>query len=83
MQKKMADFEPGQLQIGLEFVRWTFTERNNFSEGSSETKNDAQVIRVRGAAAPRVFNSNYLFISQFMIITIITVLLLLISLFSL
>ena len=37
-------------------------ERINFSEGSFETKKDAQVIRVRGAAAPRVvFNSNYLF----------------------
>ena len=28
--------------------------RNNFSEGSSEPKKDTQVIRVRGAAAPRV-----------------------------
>ena len=51
----MADFECQQLEIGLEFVRWSFTECNNFSEDSSETKKDSQVIRVRGAAAPRVF----------------------------
>ena len=51
----MADFERRQLEIGLEFVRWSFPERNNFSEGSSEPNKDAQVIRVRGAAAPRVF----------------------------
>ena len=51
----MADFERGQFEIGLEFVRWSFAERNNFSEGSFEPKKDAQVIRVRGAAAPRVF----------------------------
>ena len=44
----MADFECQQLEIGLEFVRWSFAERNNFSEGSSETKKDAQVIRVQG-----------------------------------
>ena len=56
----MADFERRQYEIGLEFVRWSFAESNNFSEGSSESKKDAQVIRVRGAA-PRVFNSNYLF----------------------
>ena len=58
----MADFERRQYEIRLEFVRWSFAERNNFSEGSFEPKKDAQVIRVRGAAAPRVFfNSNYLF----------------------
>ena len=57
----MADFERRQFEIGLEFVRWSFDERNNFSEGSSEPKKYAQVIRVQGAAAPRVFNSNYLF----------------------
>ena len=58
----MADFEHRQFEIGLEFVRWSFAERNNFSEGSSEPKKYAQVIRVRGAAAPWVFfNSNYLF----------------------
>ena len=51
----MADFERRQFEIGLEFVRWSFAERNNFSEGSSEPTKDAQVIRVRGAAAPRVF----------------------------
>ena len=51
----MADFECRQLEIGLELVRCSFGERNNFSEGSSEPKKDAQVIRVRGAAAPRVF----------------------------
>ena len=57
----MADFERRRLEIELEFVRWSFAGRNNFSEGSFKTKKDAQVIRVWGAAAPRVFNSNYLF----------------------
>ena len=51
----MADFEHRQLEFGLEFVRWSSDERNNFSEGSSKPKKDVQVIRVRGAAAPRVF----------------------------
>ena len=51
----MADFERRQIEIGLEFVRWSFAEHNNFSEGSFKPKKDAQVIRVRGAAAPRVF----------------------------
>ena len=51
----MADFERWQLEIGLEFVRWSFAERKNFSEGSYEPNKNAQVIRVRGAAAPRVF----------------------------
>ena len=51
----MADFERRQFEIGLEFLRWSFDERNNFSEGSSEPKKYAQVIRVRGAAAPQVF----------------------------
>ena len=60
--KKMADFERRQFETGLEFVRWSIVERNNSSEDSFEPKKDAQVIRVRGAAAPRVFfNSNYLF----------------------
>ena len=44
----MANFEHHQLEIGLEFVSWSFAERNNFSEGSFETKKDAQVIQVRG-----------------------------------
>ena len=51
----MANFECQQFEIGLEFVRWSFAKRNNFSEGSSEPKKDAQVIQVRRAAAPRVF----------------------------
>ena len=51
----MADFERQQLEIPLEFVRWSSDERDNFSEGSSEPKKDAQVIWVRGAAAPRIF----------------------------
>ena len=51
----MADFKRRQFEIGLELVRWSFIEHNNFSEGSSEPKKDAQVIRVRGVAAPRVF----------------------------
>ena len=63
----MADFERRQFEIGLESVHRSFAERNNFSEGSYEPKKDAQVIRVRGAAAPRVFfNSSYLFISNSM-----------------
>ena len=44
----MADFERRQFEIGPEFVRLSFAERNNFSEGSFEPKKDAQVIRVRG-----------------------------------
>ena len=51
----MADFERRQLEFGLEFVRWSSDERNNFREGSSKPKKDVQVIRVQGAAAPRVF----------------------------
>ena len=51
----MADYERRQLEIGLEFVRRNSAERNNFSEGSSEPKKDVQIIRVRGSAAPRVF----------------------------
>ena len=38
--KNMADFERRQLEIRLEFVRWSFTERNNSSEGSFEPKKD-------------------------------------------
>ena len=34
---------------------WCFTERKNFSEGSTKPKKDAQVIQVWGAAAPRLF----------------------------
>ena len=51
----MADFECRQLEFGLEFVCWSSDEHNNFSEGSSKPKKDMQVIRVRGVAAPRVF----------------------------
>ena len=40
--KKMAKFECRQFEIGLEVVCWSFTERNNFSEGSSERKKDAK-----------------------------------------
>ena len=29
----MADFECGQLEIGLEFMRWSFAECNNFLSG--------------------------------------------------
>ena len=57
---KMADFERHELEIWLEFGHISFDKRKNFSEGSSEPKKYAQVIRVQGAAAPRVFNSNYL-----------------------
>ena len=53
----MADFKCQQLEIGLEFVCWSFAERKNFSEGSYEPKKDAQVTR-----QPHEFlNSNYLF----------------------
>ena len=51
----MADFERWQFEIGLEFVRWSSAERNNFSEGSSKPNKDTQVIRVWGVAASRVF----------------------------
>ena len=51
----MADFERQQFEFGLEFVRRSSAKRNIFSEVSSEPTKDAQVIRVRGAAAPRVF----------------------------
>ena len=57
---KMADFERRELESGLEFRHISFDKHKNFSEGSSEPKKYAQVIRVRGAAAPRVFYSNYL-----------------------
>ena len=65
----MADFERGRSEIGLEFVHCSFAEHNNFSEGSSETKKDAQVIQVQGAAAPILFsfelpvcNARYIYI---------------------
>ena len=51
----MADFERQQFEIGLEFVHRSSAECIIFSEGSSEPTKDTQVIRVRGAAAPRVF----------------------------
>ena len=57
----MADFERRQLEIPLEFVRWSSDERDNFPEGSSEPKKDVQVIRVRGRQPHEFFNSNYLF----------------------
>ena len=57
----MADFEHRQFEIGLEFVRWSFAKRNNFSKGSSEPKKYAQVIWVRGRQPHEFFNSNYLF----------------------
>ena len=46
----MANFERWQFGIGLEFVRWTFAECNNFSEGFSKPKKNAQVIQVRGGS---------------------------------
>ena len=49
---KMADFECRELEIGLEFGHISFDKCKNFSEGSFEPKKYAQVIRVRGAAAP-------------------------------
>ena len=37
-QRKMADFEHRELEIGLEFGHLSFAKHNNFSEGSSEPK---------------------------------------------
>ena len=51
----MVDFERRQFENGLEFLRRNSAERNKFSEGSSEPTKDVQVIRVRGAVAPQVF----------------------------
>ena len=65
----MADFERRQLEIELEFVRWSFDERNNFSEGSSKSKKDVQVIRVRGVAAPRVFELELLVKLELLVIS--------------
>ena len=62
-QRKMADFECRELEIGLEFGRLSFAKRNNFSKGSSNFKKDAQVIRVRGRQSHEFFNSNYLFMN--------------------
>ena len=56
---KMADFERRELEIGLEFGHISFDKCKNFSEGSSEPKKYAQVIQMRGVAAPRVL-TNYL-----------------------
>ena len=48
------------LEIGLEFVRWSFAECNNPSEGFSEPEKDAWVNRVGGGWQPHKFmNSNY------------------------
>ena len=46
----MAVFECQQFEIGLEFVRWSFAERNNLSDGSSEPKSQPH----------KYLNSNYL-----------------------
>ena len=54
----MADFECRQFEIRLEFVRWSFAERNNFSKGSSELKKNAQVIQVWGGSPTSFFYSN-------------------------
>ena len=43
-QRRMADFECRELEIGLEFGRSSFAKRNNCSEGSSEHRKYAQVI---------------------------------------
>ena len=51
----MADFERSELEIGLKFGHLSFDKRKNFSKGSFKPKKYAQVIRVRGAAALRVF----------------------------
>ena len=59
----MANYKCRVLEIGLEFVHWSFTKRNNSSRGSSEPKKYAQVIRVWGAQPHKFLNSNYLFAS--------------------
>ena len=46
--RKMADFKRRKFEIGLEFGHLSSDKRKNFSEGSSEPKKYAQVIRVRG-----------------------------------
>ena len=66
--RKMADFERYKLEIGLEFRHLSFDKRKNFSEGSSEPKKYAQVIRVRGAAAPQV----YLFLIRMKLIILLS-----------
>ena len=58
----MADFECRELEIGLESRHLSFDMRKNFSKVSFEPEKCTQVIRFRGAAAPRIFNSNYLFV---------------------
>ena len=45
----MANFECRQLEVGLEFMRWSLSERNNFSKGSYEPKKGAQVIPSAGS----------------------------------
>ena len=56
----MVDFKHQEVEIGLKQVRRSFAEHNDFSEGSSEPKEDTQVIRER-VAAHKFFKSNYLF----------------------
>ena len=56
----MADFEHWQLEIWLEFVHGSFDRHNNFSEGYSECKKDAQVICECGGQQPHeFFNSTH------------------------
>ena len=51
----MANFKCWELEIELEFKRWSFTERVNSSKGPSEPKKNTQVNWVQGRAAPGVF----------------------------
>ena len=53
----MADFEHQQLEIGLEFMPRSSDNRNNFSEGFSESMKDVQVIRVWVGTNPMSFLS--------------------------
>ena len=57
----MANFERRELGIGPEFMHWSFSELKNYSEGSSEPKKDAWLIRVQGQQAHEFLNSQYLF----------------------
>ena len=53
--KKDGHFECQQLEIGLEFVRWSFAKCNNFSEGSYDTKKYIQVIQAWGGGSSMSF----------------------------
>ena len=59
----MADFACQQSEIGLELVRLCFTERNNFREGSSGPKKDAQRIQVPGRQPLYYFHFDFRYVT--------------------